>query len=322
MDKTAGNLKWLLRWHDGKVPDPRNLVRAATRNKIESPLELSRDEVEVRLVGCIGELFRLKKEAPELRRKHLRWRLLLARQRRDDKACQEILRIIRKEADFHRQSRINKAVKPMAGRTITSVQVETSQGAITFSKKKKVISVCSKKIAKRYQLGARAPINMGQMAEDFGKLRDTEAARRLLDDDYKFPPDCDQATIDLLREAAKLRLEFDKVLPAESDTTVDDFVGFRATAGKRTGSSMSDRHFAHYHAACGDMDIVRIHVRNINLAARHGMPLKRWKNGVTALLEKVMGNILIDKLHAICLLEADFNWWLKIIYARRMMHRM
>ena len=64
--KRRSVLKWLLRWHDGKVPDSRNLVRAATRNGIDTPLELSRDEVEVRLVGCIGELFRLKKDAPEL----------------------------------------------------------------------------------------------------------------------------------------------------------------------------------------------------------------------------------------------------------------
>ena len=50
-------LKWLLRWHDGKVPDTRNLIRAATMNHIDNPLELSRDEVEIKLVACIGELF-------------------------------------------------------------------------------------------------------------------------------------------------------------------------------------------------------------------------------------------------------------------------
>lgn len=122
------------------------------------------------------------------------------------------------------------AIKPMAGRTITAVKVETSKGVITFSKRKKFISICSKKIAQRYQLGARALVNIGQMAEDFGKLGDTEAAMRLLDDNYEFPPDCDEATIDLLREAAKLRLEFDDVPPAENDTSVDDFVSVWAMA--------------------------------------------------------------------------------------------
>jgi hypothetical protein len=36
-----------------------------------------------------------------------------------------------------------------------------------------------------------------------------------------------------------------------------------------------------------------------------------------------MDNILIDTLRiAICLLEDDFNWWLKIIYVRRMIELM
>jgi hypothetical protein len=135
---------------------------------------------------------------------------------------------------------------------------------------------------------------MGKMAEDLGKLGDTEAAQRLLQDDYTFPPDCDDSTIDLLREAAQLRLEFEDLPPAESDTTIDDFVSFWSTADERTGSSMSGRHFGHYKAACGDIDLVNLHVRNINLAARRGTPLSRWKNGVTVLLEKMLGNILID----------------------------
>ena len=51
--KRRSILKWLLRWHDGKVPDSRNLVRAAERNGINNPLELTREEVEVHLVECI-----------------------------------------------------------------------------------------------------------------------------------------------------------------------------------------------------------------------------------------------------------------------------
>ena len=43
---------------------------------------------------------------------------------------------------------------------------------------------------------------------------------------------------------------------------------------------------------------------------------------MTVLLEKIAGNSKIDKLRAICLLEADFNWWLKAIFAKQMMHRM
>ena len=40
------------------------------------------------------------------------------------------------------------------------------------------------------------------------------------------------------------------------------------------------------------------------------------------LLEKSFDNLSIDKLWATCLLEADFNWWLKIIFAKQMVHHM
>jgi hypothetical protein len=36
------------------------------------------------------------------------------------------------------------------------------------------------------------------------------------------------------------------------------------------------------------------------------------------LLEKVIGNRFVHKLRAICLLEADFNWINKVIFAKRM----
>ena len=44
----------------------------------------------------------------------------------------------------------------------------------------------------------------------------------------------------------------------------------------------------------------------------------RWRQSITVLLEKVFGVRLIDKLRAICLLEADFNWLNKLIFAHRL----
>jgi hypothetical protein len=43
---------------------------------------------------------------------------------------------------------------------------------------------------------------------------------------------------------------------------------------------------------------------------------------VTVLLEKELGNIYIGKLRAICLLEGDFNWFLKLTFSKRMMSHM
>ena len=45
------------------------------------------------------------------------------------------------------------------------------------------------------------------------------------------------------------------------------------------------------------------------------MPLERW-GAITVLLEKEFGNIYIDKMRAICLLEADFNRLNKLVFAK------
>ena len=64
--KKRSVLKWILRWQDGKVPDTRNMLRAARRQNIENPLTMSRIEVEARLVACMWELFKLRDKAPAL----------------------------------------------------------------------------------------------------------------------------------------------------------------------------------------------------------------------------------------------------------------
>ncbi len=61
-----------------------------------------------------------------------------------------------------------------------------------------------------------------------------------------------------------------------------------------------------------------LHISHLTSCARRGIPLARWGIGLTVLLEKIVGNNFVYKLRAICLLEADFNWINKIIFARRM----
>eukprot|EP00956_Cyclotella_meneghiniana_P022374 scaffold42312_cov96-Cyclotella_meneghiniana.AAC.2 len=138
--KRRSILKWILRWYDGKVPDVRNLLRAAKWNNVENPLTTSREDIEARLVACIGHLMELKKIAPELRRKHLLSCLIEARKRGDDTAVAEILR---------------------------------------------------------------------RLLEEIGQFAEKEAAASILDGSYEFPEGTDCVLIELLQEAARLRVEFE-----------------------------------------------------------------------------------------------------------------
>jgi hypothetical protein len=91
------------------------------------------------------------------------------------------------------------------------------------------------------------------------------------------------------------------------------------SAQEQTGSSYSGLHFSHYIVVSYCPDLSLLHAAKLSICARNGVTLARWGMGLTVLLEKILGNVFINKLHAICLLEADFNWSKKLIFAWRMM---
>ncbi len=87
---------------------------------------------------------------------------------------------------------------------------------------------------------------------------------------------------------------------------------------ERTSSSFSSVTFSHYKAVASHSMLSAMHAAFLTTYAQRSIPLARWGIGLTVLLEKIVGNNLIHKLGAICLLEVDFNWISKIIFARQM----
>ncbi len=55
------------------------------------------------------------------------------------------------------------------------------------------------------------------------------------------------------------------------------------------------------------------------LVVNRGIVLERWSNGLSVMLEKIFGCLLITKLRSILLMEADFNATNKAIYGVRML---
>lgn len=96
-----------------------------------------------------------------------------------------------------------------------------------------------------------------------------------------------------------------------------DFKYYWRRVNERISSSYSGLHFAHYKAASFDYDLSVLHAAKLSTCARKGVPLAQWGRGLTVLLEKICGNNYVHRLRAICLFEADFNWWNKLVFARR-----
>ena len=315
-------LKWILRWHDGKVPDPRNLLRAARRQQMANPLQLTRSDIESRLVACMQKIYDLRQQSPHLRKQHLQWCLTRAQHKSDHIATKEIQEIIKNEARRRQQQRINAQIKPRSGKSVISVTVDTPNGNITYTSKDLVELHTAQHLRQRFSLGKRAPLHHGSLYQDFGDLGITPATQQLFAGTYEFPEGCDTATMLYLQEAARIKNTLQHTPTTQQAVTAEEFTTFWNSAKEATSSSKSGRHFGHYKAITSNPVLVNLHVTNINLAAIRGEPLQRWCEGVNVLLEKIAGNSHIDKLRAICLLEADFNWWLKVIFARRMMSYM
>jgi hypothetical protein len=199
----------------------------------------------------------------------------------------------------------------------------SGKDARILTREKDIVRACNSSLSQRFQLGKRAPASFGTLNSDLGGLSNTAEAESILDGSYAYPKDGDIYTAKLFQEMARCRQLQDTGHPlAGWNISVEDFIEYWRTAKERTSSSLFGRHFGHYKAASFSPPLAALHVGSINLAVRFGPPLTRWQHGVTVLLEKELGNIYIGKLRAICLLEGDFNWFLKLTFSKRMMAQM
>jgi hypothetical protein len=113
-----------------------------------------------------------------------------------------------------------------------------------------------------------------------------------------------------------------KLLSNDSiDTTVSvySFQDYWQGANESISSLFSPLHFGHYKVASFNKRFSTLHAAKLSACTRKGTPLARWGVGLTVLLEKTRGNNNIHKMHAIILLEGDFNYYNKLIFARQMM---
>ena len=156
------------------------------------------------------------------------------------------------------------------------------------------------------------------LLEHVGLMGEKPAVKQILNGTFDFPPGTDRWTIAIMKEACTV---FQHMSPEGICELVEreDFQEYWSKAKEKTSSSKSGLHFGIYMANSRSDKLSLLHAAKLNLAARFGITLDRWHNALTCLLKKTFGSILITKLRAICLLEADYNWLMKLIFAKRMM---
>jgi hypothetical protein len=91
------------------------------------------------------------------------------------------------------------------------------------------------------------------------------------------------------------------------------FQAYWKKAWECTSSSISGLHFGHYKAATKNDRLSEIHAVSIDTAVNSGYSPKRQK-GLTVMLEKKKDVILVNKLQAILLMEAELSYTNKHIF--------
>jgi hypothetical protein len=260
-----------------------------------------------------------------MRREFLNNLILTAKKKGDQVHATKIAMILQHEKACKDWRRINWSTwEPQGGLTIT-VKVphkdSTSNDQHTeYKTKDGIFLAVSKTLVGQFQSALVSQCHQGTFFEDIGHLADETVSQKNLLGMYEYPTDINPATRLLFEEATATYSAFS---PSEVATyiTVEDFQYFRQRAHERTGSLYSGLHFGHYKTGLFCRDLSALHASKLSLVARKGLPLSRWNRGLTVLLEKIVGNVFIHKLRAICLLEANFDWWNKLIFAKRMMQQ-
>ncbi len=189
-----------------------------------------------------------------------------------------------------------------------------------YKTKDGIFLVLSKTLVEQFQSALVAQCHQGTFFEEIGHLADGPVSQQILLGTYQYPPNLDPATWLLFEEAIAT---YARPSPFEvaNYVMVKDFQYFWQRAREHTGSSYSVLHFVHYKVASFCTNLSALHASKLSPVACKGVPLSRWNRSPTVLLEKIVGNVFVHKLRAIYLLDAKFNWWNKLIFAKRMMQQ-
>lgn len=207
------------------------------------------------------------------------------------------------------------------GQSVQRVQVEDQDGGLReFLDQTGIENAIYENIYHQwFYLAEEAPICQPLLRDNFGYCARTAAGRAVLEGSYTFPVQTDPATCEILEEITQVR----EKVPADSISSVitgQQWSSYWTQAREETSSSELGLHFSHQIALAHSLLLSHLHATRCSIALHRGFGLQRWSQGLSVMLEKIRGCLVVNKLRSILLMEADFNAVNKIIYGSRMMN--
>ena len=175
---------------------------------------------------------------------------------------------------------------------------------------------------KRFDLSMSVTITMSSLCMCLGFLSDNDFANSLLLGNVHIPWDIDNATATILNKI--ICLLFGLLCKGHSEVVVTDehFCCYWQRYKERTSLLILGIHVGHYKTATHSDEITNFLSQKITLIAQGGCPPDKWGHGLQVMLEKVAGVALVNKLRAILLMEANFNYMNKLIFGHNAINKM
>jgi hypothetical protein len=298
---------------EGKKRSSRKIRRLAKKGNVQKPLSCSLEQARMRLTQAKAHYRSYKKTASIHRARFLH-------DRKDDPDLTDLERrsaerLIRVE-DARNLARQMKRLKGTpASSSISAVKVSTPTGVQIHRTQDLVEKTIMEGIEARYRLTEGTPFTVGILSQDIDLLGSSSASERVLSGTYVCSDSIDEVTRDLIQI---LRKPDALTRPVSLAISSSDYINHWKGAKESTSSSLSGLHFGHWKAAASNTLLAEVHALFCEITCSTGFSLPRWRKSLIVMLEKVPGNIWVDKLRAILLLEADFNFTNNLIYQFRM----
>ena len=204
-------------------------------------------------------------------------------------------------------SKINWVVRPPHPGALMRVEREINGQIVEFTEEEPLIENILDVIQDRFSGAENANISNCSITSELGDYGFTDLGLQILSGQFQPPDDMNSATARLLQTISDIGQQH-KDDNINIDVTPSEFISGWQRARESTSSSRSGIHFGHYISATTSKIISTGLAMQISLIARSGSPPQRWKNVLMVMLEKKMGVVLIPKLRAILLKEADNNF--------------
>ena len=307
-----GVLSLIIRKRMGGRVNTRVIKRRAMRCNLERPGSLSlnealreRDKVEV----AWGKL---KPSMPGMRRAFL-WEKANCLDPKKSKEAKAAARLIAAERARDGARSIHRVLEKQRSNSVS--QVMDSEGQ-KFSTEKEVVETIMQVNSERFRQTETTTLRKEPFRSLLG-MGETEYAQAVLNGEAGVP----EGTKPELEEFLKFLKRPEGVPPTRIQISTKDYDKYWKKAKERTSSSWSGLHFGHWKAAQGKPAISQVHAAVTQFVVMKGTTLPRWQKGLSVMLEKEQGNIKAEKLRAILLMEADFNFANKLAFGNRMQNR-